>query len=64
MRIQALDAIPPSSDLYRKIRRALRKICGEKRILPSAHKLPDGLKITGDGPVASGGFADVRFLPT
>lgn len=54
--------MPPDSDLYRKGLRALRKICGQARLLPTTHMLSDGLEKSGDMPAASGGFADVRVM--
>jgi len=55
----ALENMQPDSDLYRKGLRALRKICGQTRLLPTTHMLADGLEKSGDMPAASGGFADV-----
>lgn len=37
----------------------MRSICGRCAILPTSHMISDGLEITSEHPVQSGGFADV-----
>jgi hypothetical protein len=37
----------------------LRKCVGTWGVLPTSHTLSDKIKVTSDGPHASGGFADV-----
>lgn len=39
--------------------RILRKICGNCAILPASHRISDGLDITSEFPIESGGFANV-----
>lgn len=50
-----------NSEFYRKILRALRKLCAETTLLPSTHLISEGLKKMGDSAVAFGGFSDVRI---
>jgi len=45
--------------LFRRCLRRLRHICGHHNVLPSSHIISDGLRKSGDSPVAFGGFADV-----
>lgn len=37
----------------------LQKLCGACCLLPDSYIISDGLELTGDYPVAHGGFADV-----
>lgn len=37
----------------------MRKICGRCGILPTSHIISEGLVITTERPITSGGFADV-----
>jgi hypothetical protein len=43
----------------RKYIAALRKLCGNRGILPTSHFITDGLNKLGERPVGGGGFADV-----
>jgi hypothetical protein len=56
---QILDSHDIDDKLRRRCTTTLRKICGLVGILPTSHTLPSGLEVTGNGPHASGGFADV-----
>lgn len=55
----ALDVIPVTDVLFRRCLRTLRFICANHNVFPSSHIMREGLKKTGDNPVAFGGFADV-----
>jgi hypothetical protein len=43
----------------RKYTAALRKLCGNRGILPTSHTITDGLNKVGELPIAGGGFAEV-----
>jgi len=57
--LQALDAIPPTDDVYRQGLHKLQAICGRNTTLPSSHNVSGDLVTLGDCPIANGGFADV-----
>jgi serine/threonine protein kinase len=43
----------------RKYTAALRKLCGNRGILPTSHTITDDLNKVGELPIAGGGFAEV-----
>ena len=61
-----MDAVEDRSRLHTRLFHTLRKLCGHIGRLPTQYDLSrrilgssDALRVLGDHPVASGGFADV-----
>lgn len=57
--LQIIGARVGTDQLQKRSLRALRKICGLRRVLPRSHYFPGKLSKTSNRPVSGGGTADV-----